>query len=284
MKVDIGVNEAIRKGRLQVNLPAAILFFVFLAGTPFFLLEFTQETWVLISGTAIGAIVGFGLAWMYSAYAVVRWKIWAYDNVKNVHELKQKAIEERVMYPDGHWSERLGFETYDQRQKLKQLERKFQSEDQYRDDIHISRQTEIFIAKKNILLFFMLGVFLCGTAISKYMNLQAFNSNIIALGMLGICFLAMAFHDLAKGPRIIISASGIKLHKKESMPWEFISNETIGNARLEERYKKYLMFDYKGRQEKVLINNLQTNVSEMEHLLRVYRLRFENNKPFNSGQ
>ena len=276
MRVNTAVNDAIKKGRLTVNLPGALIFLIILFGIPSLLLQYTEKNWIIIVCLAVSAVVGFALGWIYSGFAVVRWKIWAFENVKNVHELKEKAIKENIIYKDGHWSEKLNFANYEQRQKLKMLERRFLSKDQHHDDLHVSKETAVYISKKSTYLFMGIGISLSGVAVYRY-TIQ-FYSNALPLGILGLFFLIVGFYDYRKiEPQVLISSLGIKFYKKELMLWESITNEKIEIIRYHERHNKYLRFEYKSKQEQLLINNLAINTNEMEHLLQVYRLRHEKN-------
>lgn len=275
MKVNVSVNTAIRKGRLMVNLPGALIFLTFLVALPSVMLQYTNENWIIITAIVIGFAVGFAFGWLYSGFAVIRWKIWAYENVRNLHELKEKAILEKVIYPDGHWTEKYNFANYEQRQKLKQLERKFTTTDEYHDDLAVAKETAIHISKKSILIPLGVGAFCIGLAMYRYYTQRDSGSNFIPLALLGLLFTAWGLRDaLKKEPQIRINTDGIQLYKKELMPWEFITNEHIEVLRNHKKHDYYLLFDYNGQQEKKLINNLATNQDQLEHLLQVYRLRY----------
>lgn len=278
MRVYLPVNKAIRRGRLIVNLPGAILFLIFLVGVPSFILQYTDENWIIITGIVIGFAVGFSLGWIYSGFAVVRWQIWAYENVKNIHELKEKAIHEKIIYPDGHWSEKLNFffRNYEQRQKLKQLERRFQSEDEYHDDLNVSKETAIYVSKKSIFLLFAFGLFFSGLAGYRYFIQGDTNAKWLSFFIL-ICF-GLAYNDYRKKePEILISNAGIKLYKKELMTWDSITNEHIEIERLHDKQNKFLSFYYKDKEQRFRINYLSINMDELEHLLQIYRLRYDKN-------
>lgn len=278
MRVNVPINKAVRRGRLTVNLPGALIFLAFSIGVPSLLLQYTEETWILVTGIVVGLIVGFVLGWIYSGFAVLRWQIWAFENVKNVHELKEKAIIEKVIYPDGHWSEKLNFASKEQKQKLKLLERKFVNEDEYHDDLNVAKETSIYISKEQVLVFFGVGILIFGIGVYRYFVKET--SNGIQLAAISLIFFGLAYNDYRKKePQIIISNLGIKLHKKGLMNWEFISGEHIEIERLHNRHQKYLCLDYKENQERILINHLGINVDDFEHLLQVYRLRYEKNNP-----
>lgn len=278
MKVYVGVNKAVQRGRLIVNLPGALLFLAIWITIPAIVNQYTENTAMLVAACIVGFAIGFCLGWLYSGFAVVRWKIWAYENVKNLHELKEKAIKEKVIYRDGHWSEKWTFfQTDEQRQRLAQLENRFHTDDIHHDDLNVPKETAIHISKKNILFLFVLGLVLLGVAAYRYLNGQ--QSNALMLALLSLIPLALAYNDYRKKePQLLISNTGIKLYKKEMMPWESISNERVEVVRHYDKHQKFLYFDFKGKAQELQINSLGTNIDDLEHLLRVYRLRYDKSR------
>jgi hypothetical protein len=67
----------------------------------------------------LGAFVGSWLIW---SLRVPQWMLWAYPRVKNLCELKQQAIDENIIWPDGSiFNRTLIMSTLD-RQKLRDIE------------------------------------------------------------------------------------------------------------------------------------------------------------------
>lgn len=89
MERTITVNEAIRKGKVKlVYLPSSIIVGFIGLGLLFKENQFIGE-WILL----LSFIAGIVLAWLTWSYFVNDWKIWAYENVRNIHELQRKAVE-----------------------------------------------------------------------------------------------------------------------------------------------------------------------------------------------
>lgn len=112
----------------------------------------------------VGFLVGFSMGWLVWSYFVVEWKIWAYENVRNVHELQRKAIDEKLIWASGSWFEKTEFKNNKQKQKLKQLNTKFHEKDFFKDDISVPKETIIYYSKITIsvLLILFLGTSFLG--------------------------------------------------------------------------------------------------------------------------
>jgi hypothetical protein len=74
---------------------------------------------------AVGFIIGLPLAWLWRSIMITKWKIWAYKNVDDVRELKKRAIEQNILYPDNHFLTRTEIRTRSQAEQLARLELKF---------------------------------------------------------------------------------------------------------------------------------------------------------------
>lgn len=89
MREEITVNEALKKGRIKlIYLPISIIVGFIGLGLLFKENQFIGE-WILL----LSLIAGIVLAWLTWSYFVNDWKIWAYENVRNIHELQRKAVE-----------------------------------------------------------------------------------------------------------------------------------------------------------------------------------------------
>ncbi|RFZ83439.1 hypothetical protein DYU05_15010 [Mucilaginibacter terrenus] len=80
----VTVDEALARGKRTINYPVLVITFgcIFL---PFILMPiFDLPGWTAVPGFA----AGFLLAWLWWSITITQWRIWAFDNVRNVHELK----------------------------------------------------------------------------------------------------------------------------------------------------------------------------------------------------
>jgi hypothetical protein len=110
----ITVDRAIKRGQRIMNIPVFILLMGTMCGGFYLIAIKILPTWmipVFIFGSAIPA-------WIYWSFAITKWRIWAFSNVDNVHELKQQAIESSLIWPDGSFFEKTEIRTKKERQLL----------------------------------------------------------------------------------------------------------------------------------------------------------------------
>jgi hypothetical protein len=114
MKKEITVDQAITRGHVMVNVPAML----FLFGCPVGAIYAVNQG--LIPGWSIGVVflVGVILACLVWGFMVTRWRIWAFTQVRNVHELKKRAIQEKLIWPEGSVFEKTEIRTQEDTRTL----------------------------------------------------------------------------------------------------------------------------------------------------------------------
>lgn len=265
----VTVDQALSKGRLKlVYLPMIATFGCIGLG---FVLKERQifGGWVVPAGF----LVGFPLGWLVWSYFVAEWKIWAYENVRNIHELQRKAVAEKLIWKSGSWFEKTEFKNYEQIQKLKHLEKKFLEKDIYKDDSSVPKETVIFYSRNTILFFMILffGVSLLGV----YFLIEKEYFGLLLLGF-GLYFLYDQFKKLNdKSPQIIINDKGIILKNENLISWNTIYDDRVYSQSNGKSSTNYFAFN----DETVSIEGLTIKFKELENLLHVYRVRYEKNNP-----
>ncbi|WP_316635743.1 hypothetical protein [uncultured Flavobacterium sp.] len=265
MEQTVTVKEAIQKGKVRlVHLPILIIFGIII-------LSFVLNAKEIVPGWIIpvGFVIGFLCGWLTWSYFVNKWKIWAFENVRNVHELKQKAIDQKLIWESDSWFEKTEFKSDKQKSKLKLLEKKFLEKDIYDDDLSVPKETIIFYSKTTLvfLLSFNLVVFSIGI---YFLLKQEYLVSILFL--IGIY---LAYNQIKKlrdnEPQIIINHKGIKLKNNKLISWSKIHNDRVFNRTRGKNSTNYLAFN----NEEIEIENLTIKFEELENLLHVYRVRFE---------
>ncbi len=71
--------------------------------------------------------------WLYYEYAIRRWRLWAFSNVRNVHELRQMA-EDDMFVLRGELFYRFGWYTASYKAQWKALLQRFDTPDEYVED------------------------------------------------------------------------------------------------------------------------------------------------------
>jgi hypothetical protein len=100
---NVTIDQAISHGTRIVNLPV----FAFLC-TPAVVLVGGRHTLARLVGEDAFSIavvilfcVCFIAAWLWWSVQVPKWRLWAYEHVENIPELKRRAIEAQLIWPDG---------------------------------------------------------------------------------------------------------------------------------------------------------------------------------------
>jgi len=95
------VSQAIRRGLLVVNGPV----FVLLIGPLTLFSLLVKWRYVSRDYNWVGVVVFLGsfvLAWLWWSLSVPRWRVWAYERVGDIRELKKQAVAVGLTWPDGH--------------------------------------------------------------------------------------------------------------------------------------------------------------------------------------
>jgi len=115
MNKELSIGRVATVGRIVVNCPVFLLLFG--PGVATWKLMPTSGTWILSAFVA-----GFVLAWLWWSFSVPRWRVWAYERVSDIAELKHAAVLAGLIWPDGHIFERTEIKSAEIRAKEKALE------------------------------------------------------------------------------------------------------------------------------------------------------------------
>ena len=267
MEREVTVNEALAKGKGQlVYLPMFVTFTFIVASIVLSVYEIVS-TWIIL----IGFLSGFLFGWLTWSYFVNRWKVWAFENVRNVRELKRKAIEQKLIWNSDSWFEKTEFKSLEQKTKLKLLEKKFLEKDVYEDDINIPKETLIYYSKTTLVFLLIISVGMISLGIYFLLDNDYFMSILVVIG------LYLGYDQTKKlrdsDPQITINAKGIKLKNKKMVSWDKIYDDRVFTQNSGKSSTNYLAFN----DEMINIGELTVKFEELEKLLQVYRVRFENN-------
>jgi len=269
----VTVDEALSKGRKMVIYPiTAIILGAFGFGTYLFV-QFNMSSMPMYIGVALGVALG----WLYWSFVITKWRIWAFDNVRNVHELKKKAIRAGLIWPDNSFFERSEIRTSSEKEKWLSLQKKFNQPDVFLDDYSIPVQTEIHYSKKKgiIDLVWIIPIFGFGV---YYLISNGITS------LIGYLILAMPLLYLYLDYKIISNRKSQIILNNEGMgtvnvplyKWTEIHDEKTLTEFAGGKYSRsYLVYIYPNGNEKLQIDNFDIQPKELEHLMDIYRGRSE---------
>jgi hypothetical protein len=267
------VDEAIKKGHRTINYPSFIILVCMTILGFYFGTTKKLPMWSI----PIGFILGIILAWIYWSFMVTKWKLWAFENVRNVHELKKRAIQENLIWKDDSIFRKTEIATPSEKEKWRLLSSKFNKEDIFQDDLTIESETIIYVSKKN--LIFNAAILVFCAFIGIYL---VFADKLILGGIMTIVSIFMAYSDFKKArnvePQIILNSKGIKTVNSAFQEWDNISEEEVIISGYGKNIHHYLVYNYPNGAEKLDIKYLDTDLGKLNKLLILYRGRSKKRK------
>jgi hypothetical protein len=183
----VSVDDALARGKRTVTMPAILVLVVTLGLSMFaaIALNIPDLTGWLIGG---GFILSFVLSWLWWSINITKWRLWAFDNVRNVHELKKRASREQLIWKDGNFFEKTEIRSAADKDKWAALQDKFNIPDVFIDDYTVPAETRVYYSKVMIVLGIAFG-FAC-MGVSIYFFKQP--DKTVYLGVV-ICIIGLVF-------------------------------------------------------------------------------------------
>lgn len=269
MRQQITVDKAINRGHLIVNVPV----FVAIIGCPAFAIYLSKQNLIPGWGIGIGFLLGFIMSWLIWSFMITKWRIWAFENVRNVHELKKRAIEDKLIWADNSWFEKTEIRTSSQRLKLKELQKKFQKDDIHKEDYSIPSETKIHYSKTTNLIEMGIMLFCFGLGIYLIITSDSYIKGAI-FSLVGGYFAIKEYQQVTNTKtQIIINNSGIETINVEFLKWGEIRNAKVIYETSGKRSRAYLTYKFNGGYEKIKIDDYDITPKEMENIIKTYRIR-----------
>lgn len=268
----VSVDDALKRGKNTVNLPILLIIVFAIVASFCSVTVWRLSGWLIV----ISIVSGFVVAWLYWAKAIVKWRLWAFDNVRNVHELRRRAIKENLIWADGSFFNKTEIWSADQRAQWAALQYKFEQPDIFVDDLSVPVVTQILYSRPKAVVLMLggLGMFLLAyLSFFKSNNVNFWGFAFIAVGIYLMVLAGLGFFD--RRPQITLSNEGIATKDIKFYSWADIYGEDVKVENKGRTSTTYLVY-YGGKKEyKTSIGQLDVGKSKLEKLLRVYRGRFE---------
>jgi hypothetical protein len=269
----VTVNEAIKKGHRMVTYPGMAILLGPVAICLYLGAIDRIPLWMLLTGIGAGVV----LAWLYWSIMITKWRVWAFENVRNVHELKKRATREKLIWGDNNIFEKTEIRNAADRENIDALQAKFKRADVFEDDLDVPEETLIYYAKGFNILQMFPGA-LCGAG-GIYM-LATTERYWVGIGGLAIG-LVIIFENLRqvfnKKPQIILNNKGMQTISTPFYKWSSIRNEEVID-KMNKNVRFYLKYDHPSGEEELPIDDYTTNRNKLEHLMYIYRGRSKKTK------
>jgi hypothetical protein len=273
MYYPVTVDKALKRGQLTVNVPTAALIIGGLI-----LSTYLGATDIIAPAfMAIGLVLSFILPYLYWSVMITQWRLWAFENVRNVHELKRRAIRGQLIWPDSSFFERTEIRTSAQKAKWLLLQDRFKANDIFEEDYSLPAETGVYFSKKNAIGMLVMGpLFLAG---ATYFYFAQESDFLIGMMVISAGYVVIkGFKQLKnREPQITLSDDGIETANAPFYSWgDVVNAETkVDHNYIDNSAKTYLKYDSPAGEREIEINEFDINASELDRLISIYRGRYE---------
>lgn len=269
---EVTVFYAIRRGR-RVVIPGFLFLFI---GGLFLAIWLVDSSGMPIWCLAPALLFSVAASSLAGIWLNTEWWIWAIQHVRNVHELKFRAISSQLMAEDGNWRHKIWFKTPGQKRRLRDLAYKFDIPDDVPNDTSVPPRTEVAYDKRRIVAEMVFEtamiaglLYLVSTGAKHQIFLVIF-----AVYIVYRIFRCVRVLQSTDAP-LAIGNEGIRI-KNVFKKWEEVralAEPDYQNSDLRiyfEASDRPDALDY----ESIGVGNLQITEERLAHLLIVYRHRF----------
>jgi len=270
----VTVDQAISRGRRIIILPSFFIIAIGIFVTIYLCADDPEPGIDLFAGIALSPV----LAWLYWSVVITRWRLWAFENVRNVHELQRKAVEAKLIWRDGSFFEKTEIRTAAQKQKWQVLHTKFNTKDVYQQDYLLPDEMAIKYSRGKVVVYLLVGLLLVIAAGFAVLAKEYWVA--ATIGGLGIF---LGFSQVRKlindAPQVILNAKGIQSEKYGFIEWSDVRNERVVRRQQGKSSVIYLEYDDpNNKTAQINIVELDVSKNKLEDMLHTYRIRSEKAK------
>lgn len=262
--MQVSVDKALKKGRLILVL-MFVISIVILTIALLTLGKYSIAVFLILffSAMPIGALV--------AAYLLNKWKYWAFENVRNVHELKQRAIEDRLITEKDKFFTKIE-NSMQNDVDLWNIKQKFLQDDIFTDDLSVAKETYVYHSRFLSVFFLLIALFLAVGLVFTQTNNFLYSGISAIIVVVVFVFINKEKWNRSE-PLILIDDKGIKTASTGFTEWKDIRNEKVNVVGLGKYTKFYLVYDTPKGQESVSLSGTTIGKSRMNKLLILYRNR-----------
>lgn len=289
---EVTVEEALVKGQRMLLLPRILIVigsFIFLfplslsvvvyLDKPFTLSDISPWFYLALIFTFIIEVY---LPFRFWSKRTTSWKLWAFDEVRNVNELMKTAINKSLMPREGTLLDRLQIKSNLEKEKWLSLQRRFKQPDE-QDDPNIKSQTLIYYSKTknfaNIML--ILPLFIIGSVLF-YIAFINPGPDVYKIYILSSIILLISAYGITPGlnhifnrkPQLILDNYGITTPEAGFHSWSAINNVEV-YCKITGKNNRDYFLNYSHYHQQISVNftYFDKNQLEVEKLIQVYQYR-----------
>lgn len=288
----ISVDEALARGRSMLLLPRILLImgiFFFLFPTALIIMAlmagpvFTPNVWFWCVAVLIFTFfIGFYLPFRFWSKRTTRWKLWAFDNVTNVHELNKLALRANLFAAYGTVMDKLQVQSADERERWRELQDRNNFPEVFVDDQSVPPETIIYFSTPYLIFNILLGlIFMAVGIVIEYFAFKPGSAALthivgIVIILIPLYFIFSTLRNLIRHqPQLILNSKGLYTVETGFLSWDIIYGEEVQKIIQGRRGIKYILhFNYMGGIANIDVTLFATTRNKLEKLIRVYRGRF----------
>lgn len=278
----VSVKQALNKGQLAINIPVFIIMFGVIS--LLFYLSAIKE--IPFYFTPLSFVIGPFCGWIYWSFAIVKWKLWAFKNVRNRHELKEKAIRTQLIWPDSSIFNKTEIWTDYQKREWIKINKKFKDEDIVKDNLSIPFETIIEISKTIFWLNISGILSLIALSIYLYFEEKKVTLYIVLFSGYAIYLLFTTLKNKNNKLFIKLNEKGIETSEIDFISWNNIREISVKSEGFGKGMNFFLRFNYYVSneliEEKINLKKYSSNFEEVNDLIKIYRKRYKNNERTNN--
>ena len=265
-KTEISVDDAIKKGKTFVfnAHQALLLIFVIPGGILSYLDRIDDATFGWL------ALFGFIMAFLYWSVAATKWRIWAFSNVRNVHQLQTRALDYSIISEPGGFWEKMEFKTKKEKATWAKLKLKFEEPDVFEKPVNYPKSLKIYVSPP-VLIFHLIisAILIVVLGLSIY---EGSRDWILFLILFVIIFFAKDLfrQTTDKEPQIILSKQGIKTTEHPHYKWKQIKDFTIRKRMLNKSNEYYLEYHTPTKFVSICLRDLAIGIDDLREAFRIY--------------
>ncbi|MGY3211819.1 hypothetical protein [Mucilaginibacter sp. HD30] len=288
----ISVDEAITKGRQMLLLPRIVMvvgLFLFLFPITLILIgifegpPFTTNVWLVCTAVTVFCfVVFFYLPYLFWSKRTTRWKLWAFDNVDDVHELKIMATEAHLCPAYGTVMDKLQFQSTEEREQWRNLQDRFNFRSAFKDDPDIPARIEVFYSKLHLIINILFALlFVAIGSVIEHLTIKhdgptslKIIAAVIALVPTFLVFRSVQ-RMIKKQPELVLDNQGLYSEQTGFLNWDLIFNEKVTRVDQGKRGVKFTFsFQHPGGIVNIDISDFNISKGRLERLVRVYKGRY----------
>lgn len=270
----VSVEEALRKGQRMVDYPTKGILIIG-GAIDYYLISarLIDGFWILLA-----IILPFLVAWLWWSVMVTKWRLWAFENVRNVHQLEREAVRLSLIWPRGSFFEKTEIRTAAEDVKWADLQQKFLKDDVFTDDLSVPQETRVYISKMQKRLEFGLGVLVLAVGLFFCVLREDYVMGSFFV-LVGLLITYIGYRGMInRKPQIIINENGIQTASAPFTDWREVYNEEAYTDASGKNSRNYLSYNCPSGLVKIEISDLDIARKTLSHLLIVYRGRSKQRK------